>query len=201
MTKRKTEMTRAEIKNKEWEESKKRKQKEMEEIQEQLRESLDFDEIKVVSTEECKDDYALIVTFQFTLDGYTQEDSIYWESTDSIEKFVVKIHKRIDYIKELREKYPEFCKQNDFIQSHSNFKKTLELSHMGYARRYEFYIELADFLKLPNTTSCSIGGGDYEIKRTPKRVQEYNENIDKAVHFMLDCITELRNRKTENLTA
>jgi uncharacterized protein (UPF0305 family) len=197
MTKSKTEMTRSEIKNKEYEESQKRKQKEMEEIQEQLKSALNFDEIQVLSIKEDGENYSLYVTFQSTLDDYVQEDTRFWESSESVVAFADKVKKWIDYIKELRGQYPEFCKQNDFIQSHSKFKKTLDLTHMGYKREYDFCIELADYMKLPNSTSTGFGGGDYEIKRTPKRVKEYNENIDKAINFMIDCITELRSRKFE----
>lgn len=198
MTKPKATMTRAERKNKEWEELQKRQAKEMEEIQQQLKDALDFDEIKVHELKESSGDWDLTVVFQFTIDGYTQEDSALWDSSESLETFVDKVKRRIGYIRELRDQYPEYCKQNDFIQLHSIFNKTLTLTHMGYERHYDFCIELADYLKLPNTTSTGFGGGDYEIKRTPKRVKEYNENIDKAINFLIDCITELRNRRNDS---
>ena len=66
---------------------------------------------------------------------------------------------------------------------------------MGYKRDCYFTVNLASYLKLPNTTSCSCGGGDYEIKRTPKRVEEYNKNIDVVIDNLLDCIAELKMKK------
>ena len=55
--------------------------------------------------------------------------------------------------------------------------------------------ELCGYLKLPNTTSCGFGGGDYEIKKTPRRVKDFNENIDRLCLFFADCIGELRGMK------
>ena len=66
---------------------------------------------------------------------------------------------------------------------------------MGYQRRYYLDIKLCDYLKLPNTTDWGFGGGDYEIKRTPKRLKEYNENIDKTIDMLLDCISDLKKMK------
>lgn len=188
-------LTRAEMKDKEYNALQERKEAERNEIEEQLSTALKGENVKVISTKESGDDYALHVYFEFTIDGYTQQDSSVWSSDESLEKFVEGIKNYIGYIKELRKQYPKFCKQNDFIQTNSNFTKKLELTHMGYKREYNFSIKLADYLKLPNSTSCSFGGGDYEIKRTPKRVMEYNENIDKTINFLIDCIAELKGKK------
>jgi len=172
----------------------KRREKEQKEIQQLLTESLRPDEITVLGCVPSSEEY-LAVNIKFVLGGYEQEDRILWRSDESIEDFVAKTKRHIDYIEELRQKYPEYCKENDFIQSHSKFNKKLVLTHMGYHREFYLNIELADYLKLPNTTSCSCGGGDYEIKRTPKRVKEYNQNIDLTIGFLLDCITELKSQK------
>lgn len=183
-----------EIKEKEYADLQARKQKEMQEIEGYINNSLTNENFKVLSIKDSEDD-SLNIDAEFTLDEYTQNDTLYWGYSEDIEEFVQKVKRRIDYIKKLRADYPDFCKQNDFIQSNRNYTKTLSLTHMGYERNFGFTLELADYLKLPNTTSCSTGGGDYEIKRTPKRVEEYNKNIDTAVDFLIDCIAELRSKK------
>lgn len=188
-------MTRAERKAKEYEDVAQRKEEEREEIEQQLQCALNFDDIKVVSFREPEDSEDLAVVIEFTINDYVQENNFYWSFDESIEQFAEKVKKRIDYIKELRQQYPEYCQQNDFIQTNSKFKRKLKLTHMGYLREYQFEIDLADYMKLPNTTHYGIGGGDYEVKRTPKRVKEYNQNIDKTIDFLIDCITDLKGLK------
>lgn len=184
-----------EIRELEYKELEERREKERQELQKQLESALADELIEVISIRDWDDDWAYEVKVAFTLDGYKQEDKFYWNANESQEDFINKVKKTIEYIKELREQYPEYCKQNDFIQTNSKFYKKITLTHMGYERNYEFRLELADYLKLPNTTNCSVGGGDYEIKRTPQRVKEYNKNIDKAIDVLLDCIAELKQRK------
>lgn len=186
-------MTLREMRKLEFEEMQERREKEKEELRKQLEESLKDESIEVVSLKEYDDSYKVVIAF--TLDGFRQEDDLYWNIDDSREDFVNKTKKHIDYIKELREQYPEYCKQNDFIQTNSRFKKEFNLTHMGYGRKFYLELRLADYLKLPNTTSCGFGGGDYEIKRTPKRLEEYNKNIDIVIDTLLDCIAELKQRK------
>jgi len=186
-------MTLREIRNLEFKEMQERREKEKEELRTQLEKSLKDESIEVLSMNEYDESYKVVIAF--TLDGFRQEDDFYWNGDESREDFINKIKKRINYIKELREQYPEYCKQNDFIQTNSKFRKEFNLTHMGYDRKFYLELQLADFLKLPNTTSCSFGGGDYEIKRTPKRVEEYNKNIDIAIDVLLDCIAELKQRK------
>ncbi|MCD4838141.1 hypothetical protein LRS37_04500 [Neobacillus sedimentimangrovi] len=184
-----------EIRELEYKELEEHREKERQELQKQLESALADELIEVISIRDWDDDWAYEVKVAFTLDGYKQEDKFYWNANESQEDFINKVKKTIEYIKELREQYPEYCKQNDFIQTNSKFYKKITLTHMGYERNYEFRLELADYLKLPNTTNCSVGGGDYEIKRTPQRVKEYNKNIDKAIDVLLDCIAELKQRK------
>lgn len=186
-------MTLGEIRDLEYEELQKRREKERDEIEKSLEETLNTESIEVISINSSSDGYKVIIAF--TLDGFRQEDDFYWDLDESREDFVNKVSKYIDYIKELREKYPEYCKQNDYIQTNSKFYKEINLTHMGYKRTFSLDLQLADYLKLPNTTSCSFGGGDYEIKRTPQRVKEYNRNIDIAIDVLLDCIAELKQRK------
>lgn len=186
-------MTLGEIRDLEYEELQKRREKERDEIKKSLEETLNTESIEVISINSSSDGYKVIIAF--TLDGFRQEDVFYWNLDESREDFVNKVNKRIDYIKELREKYPEYCKQNDYIQTNSKFYKEINLTHMGYKRTFSLDLQLADYLKLPNTTSCSFGGGDYQIKRTPQRVKEYNRNIDIAIDVLLDCIAELKQRK------
>lgn len=179
------------------EELQKRREMEREELKRDLETSLSDESIEVVSMCEHDDEnYKVVITF--TLDGFTQEDKFYWNGDDSKEDFIKKVKRRIDYIKELREQYHEYCKQNDYIQTNSKFRKEINLTHMGYNRKFYIDLQLADYLKLPNTTSTSFGGGDYEIKRTPQRVKEYNQNIDVAIDVLLDCIAELKQRKCKD---
>jgi hypothetical protein len=188
-------MTLQEKREKEYKELQERKEKERLELEQQLKGALSLESIEFLSLKEDSENWNCTVELVFTLDGYRQEDDFYWTSDESQEVFIQHVKNRIDYIKELRAKYPEFCKQNDYIQTNSKFRKKIKLTHMGYDREFYFEVNLADYLKLPNTTSCSFGGGDYEIKRTSKRVEEYNKNIDITIDVLLDCISELKQKK------
>lgn len=188
-------MTLAEKRNQEYKELQERKEKEHLELESQLKDSLSLESIEFLSLKENSENWNCQVKLAFILDGFRQEDDFYWSADKSQEAFIEQVKSRIDYINELREKYPEYCKQNDYIQSNSKFQKKIPLTHMGYDREFYFEVHLADYLKLPNTTDCGIGGGDYEIKRTPKRVGEYNKNIDITIDILLDCIAELKQKK------
>lgn len=170
-----------------------RREKEKEELKIDLVSKMNNESIKVLSISE--DDYDYKVNVEFTIDGFTQNECFYWISSESQEDFIKKVKRHIDYIVELRDQYPDYCKKNDYIQTHRDFNKKIKLTHMGYSKVFEVNLQLADYLKLPNQTSCSFGGGDYEIKRTPKRVEEYNKNIDVAIDALLDCIAELKQKK------
>ena len=140
------------------------------------------------------DDYAM-VGYSFSIGNFKQEDEAYW-SKDTDEKDLVKrIVDHIVYIESLREKYPDFAAKNDYIQANRKFCKTAKLMHTGYEKVYQPSYELCDLLKLPNTTSCGCGGGDYEIKRTPLRVKDFADNIDRLTNYFLDCISDLRQLK------
>ncbi len=160
-----------------------------------LSDALDDECFELLRIKPCEQYYR--VDLVLTLDGYKQEMLFIWDFNESQETLIEKIKARVSYIKELRQKYPEFCRQNDYIQMNSNFKKTLHLTDGGYPIDYVFNIFLANYMELPNTTRCSRGGGDYEIKRTPMRVKEFNKNIDKTIDFLIDCITELKLLKNE----
>lgn len=188
-------MTLAEKRNLEYEELQDRKERDRLELETQLKVALSLESIEFLSLKENSENWNCTIKLAFTLDGYRQEDDFYWKSDESQEAFIQHVKDRINYIKELRAKYSEYCKQNDYIQTNSKFHKTIKLTHMGYDREYYINIELADYLKLPNTTDCGFGGGDYEIKRTPKRVEEFNKNIDIAIDALLDCISELKQKK------
>lgn len=186
-------LTLGEIRSLEYKEIQERREKLKEELKKELERTLDIDLIEVLSISEREDHYKVEVAF--TLDDYRQVDDFYWNNNESKEQFIEGVKEWIDYIKELRERYPELAKQNDYIQKNSEFKKKITLTHMGYERTFEISLRLADYLKLPNQTSVSFGGGDEEIKRTPRRVEEYNKNIDIVIDALLDCISELKQRK------
>ena len=169
------------------------------EIRKILEEEFEKNNMKVLEVTRDVNDYEELkyysVKYEFELDNYTQQDVTFWENDESLEDLIKGVKDHIEYIKELRTQYPEYCKQNDYIQSNRDYKKELILTHMGYQQRYYLDIKLCDYLKLPNTTDCGFGGGDYEIKRTPKRLKEYNENIDKTIDMLLDCISDLKKLK------
>jgi len=143
-----------------------------------------------------RDEY-LEISYTYTTNEHTENDSSYWMYDDSIETLIGQIKRHLNYIKELRDKYPFYVKQNDFIQSKRIYKKTINLKNGGYDRKQEFNIELCEYLKLPNTKIGSYGGGDYDIKQTPKRVKEYNTNIERTVMFLIDVISELNSMKCD----
>lgn len=178
----------------------KEKEKEKDkEIREILEDEFKNNNIKIINIKRNINEYEELTDYQieyeFNINSYKQQDITFWNNDESLDFLIDKVNKHIGYIKELREEYPEYCMQNDFIQANRNYKKELVLTHMGYERKYSFDIELCDYLKLPNTTDCGFGGGDYEIKRTPKRLKEYNENIDKTIDMLLDCISDLKKMK------
>ncbi len=189
-------MTLGEIRDLEYKESREREKRKQEELEKELKIMFSEESIDIKHIRDDEDCYR--VNMLFTIDGYEQDEVYFWMNSESKEDFLEKVKNHIGYIKELRKKYPEYCKQNDFIQTNRDFKKGFNLTHMGYKRTFELNLKLADFLKLPNTTDTGFGGGDYEIKRTPKRVEEYNKNIDIAIDTLLDCIAELKQRKYVN---
>ena len=143
-----------------------------------------------------RDDYIEIL-YKYTMNGHTENDSSNWAYDESIETLISQIKRHLNYIKELRDKYPLFVKQNDFIQSKRIYEKTINLKNGGYDRTQNFKIELCEYLKLPNTKIGSYGGGDYDIKQTPKRVKEFNSNIERTVMFLIDVISELNSMKCD----
>lgn len=149
-----------------------------------------------IDFERYKKEEAGLVRYIFELDdGYTQEDSVWWSWDVSIGEKAGAIVKSVAYIKKLREQYPLYARANDFIQSHRNYERSINLFHRGVIHPAKVSANLCEYLKLPNQTSCSIGGGDYEIKRTPGRLEDYNNNIDRLCLFLADCIAELRSMK------
>ena len=136
------------------------------------------------------------ITYDFTLqDGFSQSNSVLWKLNESIREVVTEIIKQIDYIQKLREQYPEYAKQNDYIQANRVFERECKLFDMGYIKHAYLKADLCGYLKLPNIVEGSFGGGDYEIKRTPKRVSDFNNNIDTLCLFLADCISDLRKLK------
>lgn len=136
------------------------------------------------------------IEYHFKLpDGFEQDETIKWGWEENIDDVTWHIKGQIDYIAKLRKQYPDYARQNDHIQKHRKYEKVCKLYDTGYPREAYLKAELCGYLKLPNTTSCSVGGGDYELKRTPARVKDFNENIDKLCLFLADCIGELRGMK------
>lgn len=189
-------MTYGEIKNADYEEIDKRKAEREKEILDMLNNLLSESGYEVSDINFEKHDGAGSIEYHFKLsDGFEQTNSYYWKWNESVEEAVEKIKNCIEYIEKLRNQYPDYAKQNDHIQKCRKYQKVCKLMDDGYPRDAYLKAELCGYLKLPNTTNCSCGGGDYEIKKTPRRVKDFNENIDKLCLFLADCIAELRGMK------
>lgn len=191
-------MTYGDIKNADYEERKQRKEEREKEVLETLNNLLSKSDYEVfgIDINFEKHEEAGSIDYHFKLsDGFEQENSYRWGWNESVEEAAEKIKKRIDYIVELRQQYPEFAKQNDYIQKRRKYGRICKLYDDDFPREVHLQAELCGYLKLPNTTNCSVGGGDYELKKTPGRVKDFNENIDRLCLFLADCIGELRRMK------
>jgi hypothetical protein len=141
-----------------------------------------------------------IVKYSFVLrDGYSEEREGYWEYSEDVSDFAEAQKKFLKYIESLREKFPVYSILHDYIQKNRQYTKLIELSDMGYCSKFTLSLELCSYLKLPNETKSSFGGGDYQIKQTPKRVKDFKDNIDKTIDQMIDAISDLKNLKNELL--
>ena len=169
-------MTYGEIKNADYEEREKRKAEREKELIDMLNNLLSENDYEVsdIEIDFEKHDEAGSIEYHFKLsDGFEQTDSYYWQWNESVEEVAEKIKKHIDYIEELRNQYPDYARQNDHIQKHRKYQKVCKLTDEGYPRDAYLKAELCGYLKLPNTTNCSYGGGDYEIKKTSGRVKGF----------------------------
>lgn len=131
------------------------------------------------------------ISYEFTKDNFSQTETSIWDYDEEFEVVAERIKKKILYIAELREKFPEYAVLNDYIQANRKFEKIIELEEKNY-NWATVCAELTSYLKLPNTTSCGFGGGEYEIKRTPKRVEIFKNNINTLINCFIDYIAELR---------
>lgn len=169
------------------------------ELLEELYKNLNSSEIKFsdVNVDTEKYDEAGSVSLSFELkDGFKQQDNFYWEWNESIKEISDTIIKHCLYIQKLREEYPSYAMQNDYIQGHRVFNRSCKLAHSN-TKTFVIVSELCGKLKLPNSTDYSCGGGDYEFKKTPERVRDFKKNVDNICLFMSDCIAELRQMKRE----
>lgn len=117
-------MTYGDIKNADCEEMEKRKAKREKEVYNTLNGLLKESgyEVSVIDINFEKYEEAGSIGYRFKLpDGFEQEDSHYWKWQESVEEATDKIKKHIDYIVELRKQYPEFARQNDYIQEHRKY--------------------------------------------------------------------------------
>ena len=194
-------MTYGEILNADYKEAEMRLKEREKEVYKTLKNLIFESDYKVRKIKICfrKYEEAGEISYHFILpDGYEQDDTYYWKWSESVEEASERIKKKIDYIVELRKKYPKYAAWNDHIQKFREYERECKLLDRGYETTAKLSAELCGYLKLPNTTSCGFGGGDYEIKRTPERVKDFNENIDKLCLFLADCMSELRRMKLEN---
>lgn len=142
------------------------------------------------------DERYVVITYNIEIDGvwYANEKSIY-DYTESLESCGLKSAEKWEYVRELRRKYPEYCKQNDYIQLHRQYKKDFKLDSGYNGTVFQLSGELCNLLKLPNTTSCGVGGGDNAIKHTPVRTKQFLSNIDICISKFEEYISELKTLK------
>lgn len=142
------------------------------------------------------DERYVVITYNIEIDGvwYKNEKSIY-DYTENLESCGQKTSENWKYVRELREKYPDYCKQNDYIQSHRQYKKDFKLDNGYNGTVFQMSGELCNLLKLPNTTSFGCGGGDNAIKHTPVRTKQFLSNIDTCVSKFGEYISELKTLK------
>lgn len=132
------------------------------------------------------------ISFEFVKNNFSQTETFLWDFDEELETVGEHIKKQVLYIAELREKFPEYAVLNDYIQAHRKFEKTISLYDEYSNSTATVRAELTSYLKLPNETSCGFGGGDYQIKKTPKRVEIFKNNINTLINCFLDYIAELR---------
>lgn len=191
-------MTYGEIKKQDYDERKRINEQRNSELLKELNEGLQKTgyEFLNISVDFEKYEEAGSVSYDFKLpDGYTQTDSSFWKWDESVSDIVNKIKSQVDYIVHLRQQYRDYALHNDHIQRHRNFERVCKLTHSGFIREARISALLCGYLKLPNITECGAGGGDYELRRTPQRVEDFNNNIDTLCLFLADCIGELRGMK------
>lgn len=149
--------------------------------------------LRIVPREHCYNIlYDLVI--DESIDFIQKDNSYHWDYNESLDTVVENIIKTNNYILELYSKYKGNCLMNDFIQKHLVYEKniTSNIYKKGVIR-----FELGDLLILPNTTNFSCGGGDYEVKRVPKKANEFLSNIDNYINSLIDTITDLNNIKKE----
>ena len=129
-----------------------------------------------------------------SIDFVQKDNSYHWNYDESLDTAVENIIKTNNYILELYSKYKSNCLMNEFIQKHLVYEKHIvsNIYKNGIIR-----FELGDLLILPNTTSYSCGGGDYDVKRVPKKADEFINNIDSYINCLIDAVTDLNNIKKE----
>jgi len=175
-----------------------RKKKDNEELQKLVQdcvESFDRYNIIITSVRECE--RCLEINFEFTFSEVKQHEVTYWHLSEDIYNVAERIVDIVDSVKEIRDQYPEYCKQNDFIQKNRTFERYFNLKNDDSNLKSKFYVTLSNYLRLPNIKIDGRSSDDIfdEIQYTPNRVKEYNENIDTTINFLNECINELKNKK------
>lgn len=129
-----------------------------------------------------------------SIDFVQKDNSYHWYYNESLDTAVENIIKENNYILELYSKYKSNCLMNEFIQKHLVYEKHIvsNIYKKGIIR-----FELGNLLILPNTTSCSCGGGDYEVRKVPEKANEFINNIDNYITCLIDAVTDLNTIKKE----
>ena len=141
------------------------------------------------------------LSWSCVINEYEHADSSYIEYDDAISERVESINKRIDYIKQLWETYPDHCRISEKLKDYAYFSIPNVSSRL----------RLADHLTLPNTVNfqqtgtfygggSSSGGGDHEIKKTFERAEQYIANAEKLISILTEAIAELQANKEDILS-
>jgi hypothetical protein len=134
---------------------------------------------------------SVLVYYEIEIDGIISQEECYISYDDDVFEACENASRHITCIKDLRKQYPQFCAINDYLQKNRIYKKEIKLDDGYYGKVFNIQPELTKYLKLPSTTSCSVGGGDYEIKRTPERVKIFEQNLNALTKFFKECISEI----------
>lgn len=149
-------------------------------------------DVRVILKYDGDSEYIGSVYANFIFGVNRVEEKIFVRYDDDIEDIAIKLNKEYDYINSLIEKYPKNAELHWYIQNNRVISKCSEYGGIKY--------ELTDMLILPNTTKCSFGGGDYEIKRVESHYcKKYLKRCDEVIQQCLDVITEVNTRKQKLL--
>lgn len=142
-----------------------------------------------------------ILSWSCVIHEYEYADDSVIDYKTSISERVESVNKRIDYIKQLWETYPDHCRISEKLKDYAYFSIPNVASKL----------QLTDHLTLPNAVryqqsdtfyggGSGFGGGDYEIKRAFERAEKYIASADKLILILTKSIAELQANREDILS-